>query len=65
MERKAELTVDERYKSKHEAIKTYFDSNITKILLSQGTSNKILEFGREICSLKIVINNLESKMIAE
>ena len=59
MERKAELTVDDRYKSKHEAIKSYFDSNITKILLGQGgsggTSNKFLELGREICSLKILI----------
>ena len=34
MERRAELTVDERFKSKNELIKTYFDSNITRILLN-------------------------------
>ena len=45
IERKAELTVDERFKSKHEVIKAYFDSNITRILLNtQNTTNdKILE----------------------
>ena len=35
MERKAELTVDERYRAKSEAIKTYFETNISKILLNQ------------------------------
>lgn len=35
LEKKAEMTVDERYKSRHETIKCYFDSNITKILLNQ------------------------------
>lgn len=34
MEKKAELSIDERFKSKHEAIKSYFDSNITRILLN-------------------------------
>ena len=66
MERKAELTVDERFKSKHEAIKSYFDSNITKILLSLDKSNdKALDFGREICSLKLMVNKLESKIMVE
>ena len=60
MERKAELTVDERYKSRNEQVRTYFDSNITKILLSQNqSSDKYLELGREICSLKLLIKNLE------
>ena len=55
MEKKAELTVDERFKAKHELIRTYFDSSITKILLSQGgDNNKAVELGREICSLKLV-----------
>lgn len=50
MERKAELSVDERFKAKHESVKAYFDSNITRILLnSQSTTNdKIVEMGREI-----------------
>ena len=39
MERKAEMSVDERYKAKSEAIKSYFDSNIAKILLNSN-SNK-------------------------
>lgn len=59
-ERKAELTVDERYKAKSESIKTYFDSNITKILLSQSSRDeKTLELGREICSLKLLVSKLE------
>ena len=62
LERKAEMTVDERFKSKHEAIKSYFDSNITKLLVSQGGVDKGLALGREICSLKLVIHNLESKL---
>lgn len=65
MERKAELTVDERFKSKHESVKGYFDSNITKILLNHGGSDKCLELGREICSLKLLASKLESKIIAE
>jgi len=30
MEKNAELTVDDRFKAKHEAIKCYFDSQITR-----------------------------------
>jgi hypothetical protein len=60
MERKAELTVDERYKSKYEVIKTYFDANISRIMLNSSDKNeKALEFGREICALKILIGKLE------
>ncbi len=35
MEKNAELTVDDRFKAKHEAIKCYFDSQLTKILIGQ------------------------------
>ena len=63
MEKKAELTVDERFKAKHEAIKCYFDSNITKILLSQGNIDKGVDLGREICSLKLVIHSLQDKLL--
>ncbi len=49
------MTVDERYKSKHEAIKCYFDSTITKILLGSNIgSDKVIELGREILGLKLV-----------
>ena len=56
MERKAELTVDERFKSKNEIIKAYFDSNITRILLNtnNSTNDKILELGREIIASKLL-----------
>lgn len=55
-EKKAELTVDERFKSKYESIKAYFDSNITRLLLNTGasTNDKIVDLGREIVSLKII-----------
>lgn len=33
MEKNAELTVDDRFKAKHESIKCYFDSQLTKILI--------------------------------
>ncbi len=35
-EKRAEITVDERFKAKYESIKAYFDSNITRILLNTG-----------------------------
>ena len=64
MERQAELTVDERYRSKNEIIKSYFDSNITRILLNSGmgTNDKILELGREIVALKLVYSKLENHL---
>jgi len=34
MEKRAELTVDERFRSKHETIKCYFDSHLTRIILN-------------------------------
>ena len=65
MEKKAELSVDERFKSKFEVIKTYFESNMTKILLNQGNGiEKTVELGREICSLKLVIGKLEAKLLS-
>ncbi|TNV88004.1 hypothetical protein FGO68_gene12191 [Halteria grandinella] len=67
MEKKAELTVDERYKSRHESIKMYFDSQITKILLTQNlsSSDKIVELGREILSLKLLNQKLEARFLQE
>jgi len=64
LERKAELTVDERFKSKNEAIKAYFDSNITRILLNTGasTNDKIVDLGREIVSLKLLQQRQEQQM---
>ena len=64
LERKAELTVDERFKSKNEAIKAYFDSNITRILLNTGasTNDKIVDLGREIVSLKLLQQRQEHQM---
>lgn len=48
--------MDDRFKSKHESIKAYFDANITRILLNSGqpTNEKILELGREIVALKLI-----------
>ena len=49
MERRAEISVDERFRGKNESIKTYFDSQITRILMNQdsnGDSDKSLELGR-------------------
>ena len=66
MEKRAELTVDERFKSKHESIKCYFDSQLTRILLNQtGGNDKLLDMGRELLSLKLLITKLESMIVCE
>ena len=54
-EKKAEIGVDERFRAKNEAIKTYFDSNITKILMGSGNVDKCLSFGREIVALQLLV----------
>ena len=52
MERRAEISFDERFRAKNETIKTYFDSQITRILMGQDTdTDKALELGREICAM--------------
>jgi hypothetical protein len=33
IEKRAELSVDDRFKSKHESLKLYFDSHLTKLIL--------------------------------
>jgi len=56
MEKKAELSVDERFKTKHEAIKLYFDSHLTTLLLNtSSTSTPAIDLGREILALKLLI----------
>lgn len=61
LERKAELTIDERFRAKDEAIKIYFDSNITKLMIGSSSADRSLELGREICSLKLVIDKLQKQ----
>jgi hypothetical protein len=39
MEKRAELTVDERFRSKHEPIKLYFDSHLTSLILNSNNSS--------------------------
>ena len=51
MEKKAEIGVDERFRAKNEVIKTYFDSNISKLLMGSGETDKYLALGREISAL--------------
>ena len=46
--------MDERYKSRDETIKTYFDSQITKILIGSGEVDKCMMLGREISALQIL-----------
>ena len=50
-EKKAEIGVDERFRAKNEVIKTYFDSNISKLLMGSGETDKYLALGREISAL--------------
>ena len=45
------MNVDERYRARDEAIKTYFDSQITKLLMGSGEIYKCLLLGREISAL--------------
>jgi len=61
LEKQAELSADDRFKSKFEMIKTYFDSSISKILMHQGGLDKSVELGRELCALKLVIDKLEGQ----
>jgi hypothetical protein len=42
MERRAEISVDERLRAKSENIKAYFDSHITRILMGTGEVDKAL-----------------------
>jgi hypothetical protein len=67
MEKRAELSVDERFKSKHEAIKCYFDSHLTKIMLNQasGSNERVLDLGREVLSLKLLVSKLEAMVTCE
>jgi hypothetical protein len=62
IEKRAELSVDERFKAKHEAIKCYFDSHLTKLLLNTGLPSDphALSLGREILALKLLSQKLES-----
>ena len=53
-ERRAEISVDERFRGKNESIKTYFDSQITRILMNQDSAaqgDRSIELGRQICAL--------------
>ncbi len=68
IEKRAELSVDDRFKAKHEIIKCYFDSHLTKLLLNQnisGSSEKLLELGREILALKLLTQKLEAQLLCE
>lgn len=68
MEKNAELTVDDRFKAKHETIKCYFDSQLTKILIGQnsiGGNERVLDMGREILALKLLVQKLESQIVYE
>ena len=59
MERRAEISFDERFRAKNETIKTYFDSQITRILMGQDTdTDKALELGREICAMQLLVDKL-------
>jgi hypothetical protein len=60
IEKQAELKVDERYRSRDESIKTYFDSQITKLLMGSGEVDKCMMLGREISALQI-LNDKQKK----
>ena len=49
-----------------EEIKTYFDSHISQLLLGStrdvSNSGALVELGREVCTLKLVIKRLEDRV---
>ena len=55
---KAEINLDERFRAKEEAIITYFDNRLSKLLMGSQT-DRGLEIGREVCVLKMQIMNLK------
>lgn len=58
-EKRAQIEADERNRNLEAQIKTYFDSHLTKLLVgSNGSQDRTLELGREICALKLLINQL-------
>ena len=59
LEKKAEMTVDERSKTLEQQMKSYFDNHLGKLLIaSTGPQDRSLELGREICALKLLNNQL-------
>ena len=62
LEKKAEIEVDERFRAKHEIIKTYFDSNLSKLLMGSGETDKYLALGREISALQVLVSNQKSQI---
>lgn len=57
MEKKAEITLDERHRIMESSLRTYFDSHLTKLIVGgTSTQDRTLELGREICALKLLIN---------
>jgi hypothetical protein len=65
MERRAEISVDERLRAKSENIKAYFDSHITKILMGTGEVDKALQLGREISALQLLVEKHQQKLHSE
>ena len=65
MERRAEISVDERFRSRSDNIKAYFDQHISKILMGTGEVDKALSLGREICSLQILVDKYQQKLSSE
>ena len=59
---KAEEEVSSQMKIRDEEIKAYVDSTIVKIGVETADPNKFLELSREICTLKIQVDDLQAQL---
>jgi chromosome segregation ATPase len=59
---KAEDELRKKLKLRDEEIKGYLDSQLVKHAMDCSEANKILNLGREICSYKIIVSDLERRL---
>lgn len=59
---KAEDELRKKLKLRDEEIKGYVDSQLVKHAMDCGEANKVLNLGREICSYKIIVSDLERRL---
>ena len=56
MEKMAQLQVDERNRQRQDNLQYYFDSTLSKVLIGAPNADKVLEMGRQVASLQLLID---------
>lgn len=65
LEKKAQITVDERHRQRADALKAYFEENIAKVLLqagAQGDSERLQGLGRELYAQQMLIDKQQRQI---